>query len=461
MKFPAFIPFFVCGALLASGCGPGAKGPAGAGMAPPPPAVGVASVQRGSVDVFREYAAELKPVQSVLIRTRVNGTLESVHFLEGDLVRQGQILFQLDPAPFQAEVKGAEAALARARAGVSQALGRVTEARAAVAQADARLQKARTQVNLQKTQADLARAQSDLDAAERELRRHQKLKEEGAIPPQLYDQVKDRRDLALAQRNAQRAELTNTRVGDRADVGVAQADVASARASLESSQAAVQSAEADVLSAQSQVEAAELNLSYSTIRAPFTGTIGRLNLDRGTMIVMGNAVLATLNSSNPIYADFSVSESEYLQLKAGPGFSGSPFELTLTNGKAYPEKGQFVMTENSVDSTTGTLTVRARFKNPESLLKPGGFGRVRMKNHRLESAVLIPQKAVFSNQSLSSVYVVMPDNTVAPRAVELGDRVKDQVVVTKGLEAGENIVIDGLQKLRPGMKIATAEAASK
>jgi len=430
-------------------------------MAPPPPAVEVASVQRGPVEVYREYAAELKPVQSVLIRTRVNGTLESVHFLEGDLVRQGQILFQLDPAPFQAEVRGAEAALARARAGVSQAHGRVTEARGAVAQAEARLQKARTQVNQQKTRADLARAQSDLDAAERELRRHQKLKEEGAIPPQLLDQIRDRRDMALAARNAERAELTNTRVGDRADIGVAQADVVSARASLESAQAGVEAAQADVLSAQSQLQAAELNLSYSTIRAPFTGTIGRLNLDRGTMIVMGNAVLATLNSSNPIYADFSVSESEYLQLKTGAGFAGSPFELTLTNGKVYPEKGQFVLTENSLDARTGTLTVRARFKNPESLLKPGGFGRVRMKNHSLKSAVLIPQKAIFSNQSLNSVYIVNADRTVTPRTVQLGDRVKDQVVVTKGLEAGENIVVDGLQKLRPGVTIAPAEAAKR
>lgn len=465
MKSQTFLPLLLLGALLA-GCGKGgggaSGGPPGAGATPPPPGVEVAVVKRENVSIFRDYTAELKPVQTVEIRTRVGGTLDSVHFAEGSMVQQGQVLFQIDPDPYYADIKAAEATLAKAQAGVSQAEGRVLEASGAVGQARARLQKARTQVNFQETQASLARAEANLEAAEREVRRYAPLKEQGAVPGQQYDQAVDRRDVAKAERDAVKAQLTNTRVNDQADVGVAEADLQSALANEESSRAAVEAARAEVLSARNELERAHLYLSYTTIKAPFTGFIGRLNLDRGTMIVQGNAVLATLNSADPIYADFSIGEPEYLELKKGNGFSGSPFGLTLTNGQVYSESGQFVMTENNVDAKTGALVVRARFANPDYLLKPGGFGRVKMKNHEDDNAVVIPQKAISANQSLSSVYIVDKDNTVQPRTIELGDRVgADQVVVTKGLEGGETIVVDGLQKIRPGVKVTPEKEGAK
>lgn len=458
MKTPTHLSLLLLGCLLA-GCnkGPGAAGPGGpggpGGAAPPPPAVQVATVKRQPVEVFREYTAEFKPVQTVEIRTRVSGTLESVLFAEGSMVQQGQVLFQIDPAPYHADIKAAEATLARTRAGISQAEGQVAQARGAVSQAQARLQKARTQVNFQQTQADLARAQATLEAAEREVRRYEPLKEQGAVPGQQYDQARDRMEVARAERDAVKAQLTNTRVNDQADVGVAEADLQSAQANLESAMAAVDAARAEVLAAQNELDRAHLNLSYTTIKAPFTGFIGRLNLDRGTMIVMGNAVLATLNSADPIYADFSIGEPEYLQLKERGGFSGSPFGLTLTNGQVYSDDGEFVLTENNVDAKTGALVVRARFENPQYLLKPGGFGRVKMVSNELPDAVVIPQQAVVANQSLNSVYLVKEDDTVEPRTLELGDRVGELVVVSKGLEGGETIVVDGLQKVRPGVKV--------
>ncbi len=463
MNLKPLLPLILLGAL-ATGCNKGQAGAAGgpgapgAGATPPPPSVEVAAVARENVNVYRDYTAEFKPVETVEIRTRVSGTLQSVHFAEGSMVQQGQVLFQIDPDPFYATIKTAEAAVARAQAGVSQAQGSVSQSRGAVAQAEAQLYRARTQVNFQQNAAELARAEATLDAAEREVRRYAPLKEQGAVPTQQYDQAVDQRDVAKAARDAVRAQLTNTRVTDQADVGVAEANLKSARASLESAIASVEAAHAEVKSAQGQLEAAQLELSYTTIRAPFTGFIGRLNLDRGTMIVMGNAVLATLNSANPIYADFSIGEPEYLQLKEGQGFSGNPFALTLTNGQVYAEDGQFVMTENKVDAATGSLIVRARFDNPEYLLKPGGFGRVKMKNHEIDDALVIPQQAIFSNQSLNSVYVVKQDNTVEPRTIELGDRVAGNVVVKKGLEPGETIVVDGLQKVRPGAKVTPEKA---
>ncbi|MCA9779774.1 MAG: efflux RND transporter periplasmic adaptor subunit, partial [Candidatus Eremiobacteraeota bacterium] len=449
--------------LLITGCGkgetPAAAGPGGA--APPPPAVDVASVKQETVSVFRDYVAEFKPVQTVEIRTRVGGTLDSVHFAEGSMVQQGQVLFQIDPAPYEADIKAAQATLAQAEAGVSQAQGRVLESQGAVGQAEARLQKARTQVNFQESTAELARSQATLDAAEREVRRYQPLFSQGAVPGQQYDQAVDRRDVARAERDAVKARLTNTRVNDQADVGVAEADVKSARANLQSAVAAVEAARAQVLSANNELDRAQLYLSYTTIRAPFTGFIGRLNLDRGTMIVQGNAVLATLNSADPIYADFSIAEKEYLDLKKRNALAEYPFGLTLTDGERYSDNGDFVLTENNVDPSTGELVVRARFENPSFLLKPGGFGRVTMKNHEVEDAIVIPQAAVFANQSLQSVYVVGNDQTVEPRKVELGDRVGDQFVVRDGLKVGETIVVGGLQKVRPGSKVTPEPVKEK
>ena len=336
------------------GCSDKSKGPA-AGGAPPPPVVQVVDAKKESVSVFRDYTAELKAVQTVDIRTRVGGTLESVHFVEGSMVQEGQVLFQIDPAPYYSDIAAAEAALAKAEAGVAQAKGQVAQARGAVSQAEARLQRARTQVNFQETQADLARAQATLDAAEREVRRYKPLQEQGAVPGQQYDQAVDRRDVARAERDVVAAQLTNTKVSDQADVGVARADLESARAALKSAEASVQAAQAVVLDAKNNVDKAHLYLSYTTIKAPFTGFIGRLNLDRGAMIVQGNAVLASLSSADPIYADFSISEAEYLELQQGQGLSGSPFGLTLADGEPYSESGEFVLAENNVDAKTGTL----------------------------------------------------------------------------------------------------------
>ena len=462
LKAQVCLPLFA--ALILSGCGekpqqPGAGGAAGA--APPPPSVQVAKVKKESVSVFNDYSASLAAVQTVEIRTRVNGTLESVHFTEGSMVREGQVLFQLDPEPFYKTIKAAEATLSRAQAAVAQAESNVSQARAALGQRQAELQKAMTQVNLQESRANLARVKANLDAAEREVQRYAPLKAQGAVPGQRYDQAVDARDIAKAEYEAVRAQLQNTKVNDQADVGVARANVSAAQANVESAQAAVQAARADVEAARNSIDDANLQLSYTTIKAPFTGFISRVRLDRGTMIVQGNAVLANLSSANPIYAEFSIPEAEYLALQKDGGFAAAPMELTLSNGEVYPQEGEFLMTENQLDAATGTLLLRARFENANYLLKPGGFGRIKMKESEVADALLIPQKAIFSNQSLNSVYVVKADNTVDARNVELGNRVKDEVVVKDGLKEGESVIVDGLQKVRPGATVAPEAAKPK
>ena len=451
---------FFCAALL-GGCtkgeasGPGAEPGA---AAPPPPTVEVSTVKKESVAILRDYTAELKAAETVEIRTRVGGALESVHFAEGSMVEQGQVLFQIDPAPYYADIKAAEATLSKAQAGVAQAQGQVAQARGALMQSRAHLQKALSQVNLQESKAALVRAEANLQAAEREVRRYRPLHEQGAVPGQRYDQAVDQRDVAKAERDAVKAELTNTGVSDRADLGVARADVASAEANVQSAEAAVTAARAEVESASNALDTARLYLEYTTIKAPFRGFIGRLNLNRGTMIVQGNAVLATLSSVNPIYVDFAIPEVEYLNLKQGGGFDKAPFTLTLSSGEAYEKQGEFVLTERNIDTATGTLMLRTRFENPDFLLKPGGFGRISMRNQELSDALTIPQRAVVSNQSLSSVYVVNSDNSIEQRTVELGARVRDAYVVTAGLKEGETIIVDGLQKVRPGITVTPEKA---
>lgn len=444
--------------LLVGGCSDRSSTPAGGGAAPPPPTVEFAQVKRESVSVYHEYTAELKPVKTVDIRTRVGGTMESAHFVEGSVVQEGQVLFQIDPQPYYADIREAEGALARAEAVVAQSKGQVAQAQGALGQAQARLTRARTQVNLQESRAELMRAQATLDAAEREVKRYEPLKTQGAIPGQQYDQAVDRRDVAKAERDAVKAQLANTRVADVADVGVAEADVKSARANVQSAQASVLAAEAEAQTARDNLDKAKLYLSYTTIRAPFTGAIGRLNLDPGTMVVQGNAVLATLSASDPIYADFQIPEEEYLRLAQSSGFDSAPFGLKLSNDTEYSEEGEFVLLERNVDSNTGTVLVRTRFRNGDSLLKPGGFGRITMRQEQLDDALTIPQEAVVSNQNLSSVFVVNDDNTVAQRTIKLGNAVKSDFIVTDGLKEGERVVVDGLQKVRPGATVAPEKA---
>jgi RND family efflux transporter MFP subunit len=446
-------------AMIAGCSSKGAPPAGGAEGAPPPPTIQFALVKRESVAVFHEYTAEVKSVKSVDIRTRVGGTLESASFVEGSVVQQGQVLFQIDPEPYYADIRAAEGALAKAEAVVAQSRGQVAQAQGALGQAQARLLKAQNQVNLQESTADLVRVQATLNAAEREVKRYEPLNAEGAIPSQQYDQAVDRRDVALAERDAVKAQVANTKVSDLADTGVAKADVESARANVLSAQASVQAAQAEVQTAKDGLDKANLYLSYTTVRAPFTGIIGRLNLDPGTMIVQGNAVLATLSSIDPVYVDFSIPEEEYLRLAESTGFDDAPFTLSLSNGKTFSEDGEFVLVERNVDSKTGTVLVRTRFRNVDGLLKPGSFGRITMKQEQIADALVIPQRSVVSNQSLNSVYVVNEDNTVVQRTVELGVSVNSDFIVTEGLKEGEKVVVDGLQKIRPGATVAPEEAS--
>jgi membrane fusion protein (multidrug efflux system) len=226
-------------------------------------------------------------------------------------------------------------------------------------------------------------------------------------------------------------------------------------------------AQANVSAARAQVAAAELDLSYTTIRSPIAGLIGKRLVAPGNLVGKGEATLLdTVSSIDPIRVNATISEAEYLRFFAqrkggGNGAASAPLELILADGSVYPQQGRLVIVDRAVDQKTGTLTIAAEFPNPEGLLRPGQFGRVRAVVEMAKDALLIPKRAVQEIQGMQTVLVVGADDMVALRTIRPGEAAGDLLVVSEGLKPGERVIVDGMQKARPGSKVApTAAAAS-
>ena len=276
---------------------------------------------------------------------------------------------------------------------------------------------------------------------------------------------------ALDQANA---ELTKT----LASLEKAQADVsrlkplvdedAVPRQDFENAEASLKIAEGNVASMRAAVANAELNLSFTTMRAPFDGMIGGRNADVGSLVgTPDKSLLATISKVDPMRVGYTVSEADYLTFLHAQGRADAEhklrgenleFELTLGDGSAYPAKGRFDFVERALDPRTGTIKLRVLFSNPAGLLRPGQFVRLRTQTAELPDALLIPQRAVTELQSLKSVLVVGEGNVVQQRGIEVGDQSGNDVVVTHGLKAGERVIVDGLQKARAGAKVTPVES---
>jgi membrane fusion protein (multidrug efflux system) len=231
---------------------------------------------------------------------------------------------------------------------------------------------------------------------------------------------------------------------------VPQQDYDNAAANLLSAQAAVSAARAKVV-------AVELDLSYCTIKSPIAGLIGRRLVAPGNLVGKGEATLLdTVSSIDPIRVNATISEAEYLRFSAASkerGNEHAPLELMLADGSVFPHKGKLVIVDRAVDQKTGTLTIAAEFPNPEGLLRPGQFGRVRAVIAMVSDAILVPMRAVQEVQGMKSVLVVGADNTVALRPIQPGETVGDLLIVRDGVKPGERVIVDGLQKARPGAKV--------
>jgi len=335
-------------------------------------------------------------------------------------VTVGQVLFTIDPRPLQAAVKSAEAAVLKARADLAYA---------------------KNKVNWKTAKAKLAEAEANLANEQREVDRYKPLAERSIIPQQLFDQTVSARDVALAQVEAARANVENTNIRDTASVATSEAALDSAIASLES---------------------AQINLDYTTISSPITGVIGQLNVNPGNLVRPGDESLATISSTDPIYVEFALSENQYLALaRKAEDDETMPkrvFQLLLADGEPYKYLGTFNMLDRAVDAATGTIKVRIEYPNPKGLLRPGEYANVRLNKADVPDAILIPERAVLELQSSKFVYIVDADNKVQQREVELGDRYESSYVVKKGLKIGDRVVVDGMEKLKPGMTVSTEEA---
>jgi membrane fusion protein (multidrug efflux system) len=354
------------GALVVA-CGKEAPPP------PPPLPVQVSAVASRDVPVIVEFTGEVRGAEDVQVMARVAGFLQEQAYREGDLVKKGDLLFVIDPKPYEAAV---------------------AQARAAVAEAQAMLGRATIQVN---------------------------------------------RLRPLAAQNA-----------------VSQQDLDNAVASEAGSKAALEGAQA-------QLEKAQLDLGYTRVTSPMDGLAGLRNIDIGTFVGAPQpTVLTVVSRINPVRFDFGIAESEYLALArdATPETRRqrrNDLHLVLADGTVFPETGRVTVVGRGVDPTTGTLPIQAEFPNPRGVLRPGQFARIRVPLRVEKSAVVVPQRAIQELQGTYSVAVVNADSTVEIRPVKVTHRVGDEWVVGSGLTAGERVVVEGLQKVRQGVKVAPAE----
>ena len=340
-----------------------AKSPAAG--APPPVSVSVAKALEKSVTEWDDFSGRVEAVEKVEIRPRVAGTIEAVHFQEGQLVKKGGLLFTIDPRPYQAELARTMAAQTGAQAGVT----------------------------LARTELDRTRRLIDEHAvAQREL---------------------DQRNNALLE----------------------------ADANLKAAQAAVQSA--------------KLNLQYAAITAPISGRVSRAEITVGNLVSPTSApILTTVVSVSPVYVNFEVDEQTYIRYAANgaagnSGISQLPVSIGLASEEGYPHQGRIKSFDNRLDTTSGTMRVRAVFDNPNGLLTPGMFARVRTGGSAAVTAVLIDDKAVGTDQDKKYVMVVGADNKATYRPIKLGPIVDGMRIIRSGLNKDERIVVNGLQRIRP------------
>lgn len=418
---PRGVAAIAIAAITLTGCGEEKKSGSGtANQAATPVSVVVAPVVQKTVPLFTELTARTDATESVDIRARVKAFLRTQNYAEGTMVKAGQVLFTLDKREYEAQLMQAKAQLAKAQADLSQAQEKST---------------------VDTAQANLQIAQAQLNKTDQDVKRLKPLAEQQAVPQQDYDN-------ALAAQQGARADVE----GRQAGLNTAKVNQT---ASIQQAQAAVQAATANI-------RQAELNLEYCTISSPIDGIAGTRQVAPGNLVGQGEAtVLTTVSNVNPMRVYVSISEREYLMYQGlktqGKLKSGGELELVLVDGSTFSEKGHMIIADRAVDLKTGTLSIVAQFSNPKALLRPGQFGRVRLAATVAENALLVPQKAVTQMQSANVVYVVGTDNKVALRSVTIADRVGQDYIVTDGVKAGERIIIEGIQKARPGSTVDPTE----
>lgn len=360
--------------LTAPACHKAGEGNAAAGAAtkgPPPPAeVSVVAVKSEPVALRTELPGRLAGVRVAEVRARATGILLKRRFEEGAIVKEGQLLFEIDPAPLEAALKSAEANLAKAEANVKQA------------------------------------------------------------------RAKAARYKTLVDKNAVSSQENEDAI------------------------AAAAQGEAEILVAKAAVDTATLNLGYTKVTAPITGRIGEAKITEGALVSATEATpMAVIQQMDPIFFDFTQSSTEVLKLRRAleegslkKADSGSAeVSLLLDDGSTYAQPGKLLFSGVSVEPTTGTITLRAEFPNPDQLLLPGMFARASLEQAVNSAALTLPQRVVTRNgDGTGTVMVVTADNKVESRIIKADRAVGNKWIISDGIKAGEQVIIEGVQKVRPG-----------
>jgi len=370
-----------------------------------PPQVLVAAVEQKDLPIEREWVGTLDGLVNAAIKAEVAGYLLRQEYSEGSLVHKGQLLFEIDPRPFQAAA--------------DQAAGQLAQAHAQMAQA----------------QAGLVQAQSQLASAEANQRKAQ-LDEDKYVP--------------LAQEQAvTQQDLDNARQTNQAN----KAQVAAAQAQIETAKAQIEAARAGAAAAEAALETAKVNLGFTRLTSPIDGIAGVALVQVGNLVGPSSNVVTTVSTLDPVKANFTVSEQEYLGLARADALHHLQLKLVLSDGSVHPQPGRFSFADRQVDPGTGAIQLTALFPNPGNLLRPGQYGKVRAVVGENHSAMVVPQPAVTELQGTYEVAVVGPGDRIAIRPVKVGQLDGTNWVVQDGLKPGERVVVEGQQKLRPGMQV--------
>jgi multidrug efflux pump subunit AcrA (membrane-fusion protein) len=378
---------------------------AAAAAPPPPPEVQVAAVEQRDLAVHHDWIGTLNGLVNAAINAEVTGYLLRQDYAEGSFVHQGQLLFEIDPRPFQAAVDQAGGQLAQAKAQVTQA------------------------------EAGLVQAQAQLLSAEANQRKSQ-LDEEKYRP--LFE------DKAVTRQDLDNSVQTNQ--ANIAQVAAAKAQVATSTAQIAAAGAAVKAAEA-------ALETAKVNLGFTRLTSLIDGIAGAATVQVGNLVAPSSAAVTTVSTLDPVKAVFTVSEQEYLTLARADALHRLQLKLILADGSTHPKDGRFSFADRQVDPNTGAIQMTALFPNPSNILRPGQYAMVRAVTGEDKGALLVPQPAVNELQGGYEVVTVGADNKVATRQVHVGDHVVTMWVITSGLKAGDRVVVEGQQKLHSGMQV--------
>jgi membrane fusion protein (multidrug efflux system) len=353
-----------------------------------------AVAEQRDVPIYGEWIGTLTGQVNADVKAQVTGYLLTRNYKEGSFVHKGQVLFEIDPRPFQAALDQAKGQLAQAQAQLVQ------------------------------DEAQLATAEANQHKSQLDVEKYEPLAKADAVSKQDFD------------------DTNQTNLANKAQIQAAAAAIAAAKAQIQANQAAV--------------ETANINLGFTRLVSPIDGIAGIAQAQVGDLVSTSSGPLTTVSTLDPIRDYFTVSEQEYLALQKRFSDSNADhwkLQLILADGTTYPHEGEFYFADRQVNQNTGAIQLAALFPNPGNILRPGQYGKVRAVTRMQSNALLIPQAAVTEQQGSYLVAVVGQDGRVAMRPVQVGERTGTMWVIQEGLKPGDRVVVEGQQNLRPGMPV--------